>query len=73
MTTVEQGQVWEMYSATEQRWLRVVVTKIEDGKAMLRYEGILEFTMAEIGDMQNSPELFRPPVAQRSELLNRAC
>ena len=66
MPTVEQGQVWEMYSSTERRWLRVVVTKIEDGKAILRYEGILEFTTAEIEKMENNRELFRPSMARRS-------
>jgi len=67
MVTVEQGQVWEMYSATEHRWVRVVVAKIEDGNAILRYEGFLELTTVDVEDMQNKPELFRLTIEQGSE------
>jgi hypothetical protein len=40
---IEPGQLWEMYSATEKRWVRVVVARIEDDRVTLRYEGVLEF------------------------------
>lgn len=29
MSDVEVGQAWEMYSASEGRWVRVVITKID--------------------------------------------
>jgi hypothetical protein len=56
---VEPGEVWEMYSAGAGDWVRVVVTKIEDGQVTLRYEGVLEFITVDGSDMQN-PDLFRP-------------
>jgi len=36
---IEPGQLWEMCSATEKRWVRVVVTRIEDDRVTLRYRG----------------------------------
>ena len=52
------GEVWEMYSAGAGQWVRVVVTKVEDGEVTLRYEGVLEFLTVDGSDLQN-PELFR--------------
>lgn len=60
MESVEVGQVWEMYSSAEGQWVRVVVTKIEGDKAVLRHEGVLEFITTEVSDLQNKPDLFRP-------------
>src|SRR5216683_2473492 len=51
MTNVEPGQVWEAYSTDENRWSRVIVTKVEDGRATLRYKGVLEFLTVDVGDM----------------------
>ena len=59
MLDVEQGQVWEMYSAAEGRWIPVVVTKLEDEEVTLRYEGMLEFLRVKAEDMHNNPERFR--------------
>ena len=56
---IEPGQLWEMYSAKERRWVGVVVIKIDDGGVMLRYRGLLEFFTVDLLDMQK-PELFRP-------------
>lgn len=56
---IEPGQLWEMYSAKERRWVGVVVIKIDDGDVMLRYRGLLEFFTVDLLDMQK-PELFRP-------------
>jgi len=60
MTNIEPGQIWEVYSTDENRWNRVIVTKIEDGRATLRYEGVLEFLTVDVGDMQSKPEVLRP-------------
>ena len=51
------GQRWEMYSA--RRWVPVVVTKIEDDRVRLRYEGLIEFVTVKLVDMETKPELFR--------------
>src|SRR5438046_16014 len=63
MINVEQDQVWEVYSSHENRWVRAIVLKIQDDRATLRYEGILEFVTVDIGDMLSRPELFRPATA----------
>ncbi|SRR6266704_1472633 len=63
MINVEQDQVWEVYSSHENRWVRAIVFKIQDDRATLRYEGILEFITVDIGDMLSKPELFRPATA----------
>ncbi len=63
MINVEQGQVWEVYSSHENRWVRAIVFKIQDDRVTLRYEGILEFVTVDIGDMLSKPELFRPAPA----------
>ena len=57
---IEPGQTWEMYSRAENRWVSVIVTKIEDGRVTLRYEGLVEFIRVELEDMQTKPEVFRP-------------
>ena len=59
MPDVEVGQVWEMYSATEGRWVRVMVTKIDGDLVMLRYEGVIEFITIPIDDLKNKPDVFR--------------
>ncbi len=38
---IEPGQTWQMYSRAENRWVRVIVTKIDDGRVTLRYEGLV--------------------------------
>jgi hypothetical protein len=60
MSDVEPGQVWEVWSVNEGRWVRAIVMKAEDGEATLRYEGCLEFVMFKVSDLQNTPERFRP-------------
>ena len=62
MTSVQPGQVWEMYHSEENRWSRVIVTSVDEGNATLRHEGVLEFVSADVDEMQNTPELFRPAV-----------
>jgi hypothetical protein len=57
---IEPGHLWEIYSAAEKRWVRIVVAKIEDGRVRVRYQGLLEFFTVKLLDMQNKPELFRP-------------
>ena len=57
---IEPGQTWQMYSRAENRWVSVIVTKIEDGRVTLRYEGLVEFIRVELEDMQTKPEVFRP-------------
>jgi hypothetical protein len=54
---VEPGQLWEMYSTAEKRWVRIVVAKIEDGRVRVRYQGLCEFFTVEQLDIQNKPEL----------------
>jgi hypothetical protein len=56
---VELNEAWEMYSAGAGEWVRVIVTKIEDGEVTLRYEGVLEFITVDLADMDNH-ERFRP-------------
>jgi len=56
---IEPGQLWEMYSAREKRWVQVVVVKVDDGGVKLRYRGFLEFFTVDLLDM-HKPELFRP-------------
>jgi hypothetical protein len=56
---IEQGQVWEVYSARDRRWERAVVTKVDRAQATLRYEGLLEFLTVDISELQNNPELYR--------------
>jgi hypothetical protein len=57
---VQVGQIWEMYSATEKRWVRMIVEKIDGGTVSLRYEGVLEFATAEFAEMESNAERFRP-------------
>jgi hypothetical protein len=64
MTEVQPDTVWEMYSSDGDRWIRMIVAKVEDGKATLRYEGVLEFITVDVLEMQNNLELFRPASAQ---------
>jgi hypothetical protein len=56
---IEPGQLWEMYSAREKRWVQVVVVKVDDGGVTLRYRGFLEFFKVDPLNM-HKPELFRP-------------
>ena len=55
---IEPGQVWEMYSAREKRWVAVVVVKVEDDRVRLRPMGLIEFFTVALVDMVR-PELFR--------------
>jgi hypothetical protein len=64
MAEAEPGTVWEMYSSHENRWTRVIVTKVEDGQVTLRHEGVLEFITVDGSEMENNRELFRPPSDQ---------
>jgi hypothetical protein len=66
MSDVEPGQVWEVYSINEGRWVRAIVTKIEGEEATLRYEGFLEFITFGVSDLRNKPECFRPAEAAGS-------
>jgi hypothetical protein len=66
MSDVEPGQVWEIWSVNEGRWLRAIVMKVEDGEATLRYEGFLELVTFKLSDLQNTPERFRPAEAAGS-------
>ena len=59
MEEIHLGQIWEMYSSGEGRWVRVIVTKIDGGEVTLRYEGLLEFMTVDLPEMQNNPEAFR--------------
>ena len=59
MVDIEPGKLWEMYSATEKHWVRVVVARIEDDRVTLRYEGVLEFVTLDMWEIQN-PERSRP-------------
>ena len=63
MINVEQGQVWEVYSSHENRWVRAIVFKIQDDRATLRYEGILEFITVYIRGMLGKLKLLRPATA----------
>jgi hypothetical protein len=56
---IEPGQLWEMYSADAGRWFRVLVTRIEDDRASLRYQGVLEFVTVDLAEMENA-ERFLP-------------
>ncbi len=56
MTTVAPGQVWEMYSKIETRWLRVIVASVEGDEARLRYEASYEFVTLNVSDMENRPD-----------------
>jgi hypothetical protein len=60
MANVETGQVWEMYSSGENRWVRVFVAKIDDDRVTLRYEGSMEFMTVELADIESKPDVFRP-------------
>jgi hypothetical protein len=51
---IEPGQAWEMYSAKERRWVRVVVTRLQDDRVTLRYQGIFEFTTVDLSEMQDA-------------------
>lgn len=55
------GQVWELCSRGEHRWVRVIVSKVEDGLVTLRYEAVLEFITLDLAELQD-PERFRPTI-----------
>ena len=59
MANTEIGSAWEVYSPHENRWVRVVVAKVDDGQVTMRYEGTLELFTVDISDLQDSPERFR--------------
>ena len=56
---IERGQLWEMYSAAEKRWVRVIVTRLQDDRVTLRHQGIFEFVTVDLAEMDNA-ERFRP-------------
>jgi hypothetical protein len=56
---IEPGQAWEMYSAKERRWVRVVVAKVAPSFVTLRYQGLFEFVTVDLTEMENA-ERFRP-------------
>jgi hypothetical protein len=59
MTDIVVGDVWEMYSATEDQWVRVVVAKVDGDTATLRYEGVFEFVTVGLSDLHDKPDVFR--------------
>ena len=59
MADVALGQVWEVFSDRENRWVRAVIAKQEDGQVTLRYEGTLELFTVNIEDLQNDSKRFR--------------
>jgi hypothetical protein len=63
MTDIESGQVWEVYSENERRWIRLIVTKVEGEMVTLRYEGVFEFLTINITQLQEKPDVFRPTEA----------
>lgn len=66
MLDVQPGQIWEMYSSAEGRWVPVIVTKLEDKEVTLRHEGVLEFLTVKAEDMHDNPERFRRVDGQAS-------
>jgi hypothetical protein len=56
---IEPDQLWEMYSADARRWVPVTVTRIEDDRVTLRYDGVIEFLTVDLAEMQDA-ERFRP-------------
>jgi hypothetical protein len=60
MQDVVAGQVWEIHSDGDSRWVRAVVTKIDGDQVTLRYEGLLEFLTVSLSELQGNSELFRP-------------
>ena len=56
---IKPGQAWEMYSAKERRWVRVIVTRLQDDRVTLRHQGVFEFITVDMAEMQNA-ERFRP-------------
>ena len=60
MTDIRQGQPWDVYSDFERQWVRAVVMQVEDGEALLRYEGVLEFVRVPVDVLEQNPERFRP-------------
>jgi hypothetical protein len=59
---IEVAQVWEMYSKQENRWVRMIVVKVENDIVTLRPEGLLELSLLHRREMLNSPERFRQPL-----------
>ena len=55
---IEPGQAWEMWSGKERRWVRVVVTRLQDDRVTLRHQGVLEFVTVDLAEMDNA-ERFR--------------
>jgi hypothetical protein len=59
---IEVAQVWKMYSKQENRWVRMIVVKVENDIVTLRPEGLLELSLLHRREMLNSPERFRQPL-----------
>jgi hypothetical protein len=60
MQDVTPGQVWEIHSGGNGRWVRAIVTKIDGDQVTLRYEGLLEFLTVPVSELQGNSEMFRP-------------
>lgn len=58
MNDMALGQVWEVYSDRENRWVRAVISKQEDDEITFRYEGTLEIFTVNRQNLSNS-EHFR--------------
>jgi hypothetical protein len=56
---IEPGQLWELWSPGEKQWVRLVVSRIEDGLVTLRYQAVFEFVTVDLWAMQDA-ERFRP-------------
>jgi hypothetical protein len=59
MAAVELGQVWELYSPAEGRWVRVIVAKIAGDLATRRYEGTFQFLTVDVMGLQSNPNVSR--------------
>lgn len=59
MADIALGQVWEIYSDRERRWVRAVIAKQEDEQVTLRYEGSLELITVNAEDLHNDSAHFR--------------
>jgi hypothetical protein len=71
MNDIAQGQVWELFSKSEGRWVRAVVMKVEDDQVTLRFEGLTELVVVSGLDMQNQPDEFRPADSAEPETTMR--
>ena len=59
MTDIKPGQAWEVYSDREGLWKRAIVTDIKRDQVLLHYEGLLDFIIIPIVDLEEKGELYR--------------